>query len=531
MKKEKTRLLYLIAVALVLLCSVSLYIWKFDYFQVGTYMDDSEYIVLAKSIADGNDYGVSTDSGVVLPTRYPFGWPLLLSPIYALFGGSLQPLKALSLLFTVANTLLILGGWKYLGLPSPSMALAVAALYALSAMVVGHAGMLMSEPAFLFWTLLALILTFHIGRGSYYGTLSSVGLGIVLIFAVYVRTIGLGLLVASLIYLIVKKRWMNLITTALATTATLVLILVLTAVDRNDLISINEYAGQFRDPARWGQVGITENVISRAWQGAYEYFGVHLRNALIPFIGGTTTHTFLERLSLGFVPSLVSFLIIALVALGFALNVRALGLLPTHLYLPLYMAITVVWPWRDPRFLYGILPFLFAYLLAGGLALMQLPIPQRLRGRQVHVALGMIGPVVIVLLISAQVLASARIDNSLSHVRDFRVGTMWIRENTESDAVIIAEQPVTIYLYARRATINLPTGVTGLQAMGSQLGHPYVLIAPQLKWSDTGELSYDGNTQLLHEALQSGVVPATMVFENELEMVQVYRLGVSGDGQ
>ena len=74
--------------ALVLLIAVSLglYLWRFDSFQVGTYMDDAEYMVLSKSIAEGRDYGLINPPNEVLPTRYPFGWPLILAPVYALSG-------------------------------------------------------------------------------------------------------------------------------------------------------------------------------------------------------------------------------------------------------------------------------------------------------------------------------------------------------------------------------------------------------------------------------------------------------------
>ena len=39
-----------------------------------------------------------------------------------------------------------------------------------------------------------------------------------------------------------------------------------------------------------------------------------------------------------------------------------------HLYVPLYLGITVLWPWRGDRFLCGVLPFLVGHLLLGAAA-------------------------------------------------------------------------------------------------------------------------------------------------------------------
>ena len=144
--------------------------------------------------------------------------------------------------------------------------------------------------------------------------------------------------------------------------------------------------------------------------------------------------------------------------------------------------------------------------------------------KQVTAALAVIGPVVLALLICAHLVASLRIKDSLNHVRDFRVGTTWIRDNAEADALIIAKEPHAIYLYAHRSTVDLPTSVADLQTIVSQWDHPYVLIAPKQDRSDAGEWSYDNSTQVLFEALQSGVVPAQIVFEDGSAMVRLYQV-------
>lgn len=70
------------AIAGLLVLAAGLYLYRFDSFQVGTYMDDAQYVVLAKSLVQGPAYGLVSGPGPALPTRFPFGWPLLLAPAY-----------------------------------------------------------------------------------------------------------------------------------------------------------------------------------------------------------------------------------------------------------------------------------------------------------------------------------------------------------------------------------------------------------------------------------------------------------------
>jgi 4-amino-4-deoxy-L-arabinose transferase-like glycosyltransferase len=521
----RDRVSYAVVLLALLVASLGLYLYAFDSFQIGTYQDDAQYVVLAKSIAGGGPYGLVHPPDAVMPTRYPFGWPLLLAPAYALFGN-FQSLKLVSLFFTLANTLLIAGGWKYLGFPGRSLGLATAALYAASPLVVGHARMVMSEPAFLFFVLLGLILTTQsTSRGSRQSPVLSIGLGVTWMFAGYVRTIGFALAPASALHLIGNRKLPQLVSAAFGLSASIAIVLIATPLSWQDLVAVSEYRNQFVDPSGWGQDQVSAAIPPRVVQGLSAYAGSHVRDSLIPFVGGPTTQWILGEFGLGFLPLFVSVLMLALILIGYASNIHEKGLLPTHVYVPLYMAVTIVWPWRGERFLYGVLPLLFAYLLIGGKAL----------GARFYKRVGdrkylqrwvlRLGLSALVLLLSLQVIRSMLIDDSLNHVRDLRVGTTWIKENTASDAVIIAEQAPAVHLYAERATIELGRDLRALNARLTQGNAIYLLLAPALKWSDSGQLEYSSSTRLVLSTLHSGDGPtACLVFEDIANLVQVYRL-------
>jgi hypothetical protein len=91
-----------ILIILIFTC-IALSLKNYDQFQIGVWMDDAHYAVLAKSIIFSDTYGIINSPGHPLPTRYPFGFPLLLSSIVWLFPTTPELLNLISLLATLIN--------------------------------------------------------------------------------------------------------------------------------------------------------------------------------------------------------------------------------------------------------------------------------------------------------------------------------------------------------------------------------------------------------------------------------------------
>jgi hypothetical protein len=511
---------FLSGLLLLLIVAAALSLWKFNHFQVGTYMDDAQYIVLAESIVEGEDYGLIYPPQQILSTRFPVGWPLILSPFYKLFDGNIQSLKAASFLFTLANTLLIVVGWRLLGFLKRSVALLVAALYAVSPLVVGHAGMVMSEPAFLFFVLLGIMLAVRLSlstRGSAYIALL---LGVTWVFSTYVRTIGLTLVLATMFYLIWKRKWSTIVLASISSGLTLLIIISFTTIDGHDLINIVEYASQFEDPSSWGQKDVAIEVLPRIGQGIIIYFDSILRDTLIPFIGDPTSQTILNRVSLGFLPMLTSVFVFLLVSIGYAASVKRNWNHPVHLYVLAYIAVTIVWPWRGERFLYGVLPFLFGYLIGGVRVILDAVARQSRLKMQWAADLGWF---LLLLLLLAQIVRTAIIDDSLNHVPDLEVGTRWIRENTLMEAIVAAEQPAITHLFTQRSTIPLPHDTDAIQELVDQ-DVIYLLIAPELQWGD-GQIALSERSESLLADIRISDTHFSLVFEDPKAKVRIYRVG------
>jgi hypothetical protein len=150
-----------------------------------------------------------------------------------------------------------------------------------------------------------------------------------------------------------------------------------------------------------------------------------------------------------------------------------------HFFIPLYMLVTVAWPWRGERFLYGVLPFLYAYLLIGGLAIMRVAsmrfkYPERVS--KTWVSRLVVGAFVI--LLCAKFGRGTLIDGTRAHLGDLSAGAAWIQENAPSGAVVAAEQPWIAYLYTQRASVELPSNVPALRCLAARWDGVYLLIRP-----------------------------------------------------
>ena len=242
-----------------------------------------------------------------------------------------------------------------------------------------------------------------------------------------------------------------------------------------------------------------------------------------------------KRFGIPNLPLLTGLLIGCLILLGSFSVFQKQGLFPTVLIFEvLYFLAILLWPWRDARFLYPILPFLFYNFLWG----------IRILGKQLHrlrfipgritILAADFGLAIVILTIFSLSLYKgiSNHDNNLQYVRDLRVGTKWLKENSSNDAIVMAQQPQGIYLYSERKTVDYPleTDCQSTDQFEKTLrsqGIDYILIAPEMAWRPDGSLSYDKFTSetmlpTLDNLLEKDVVK--VVYASEFDLVVVYQL-------
>ncbi len=521
---------------LICLCAL-ISLRNYDSFQVGVYIDDAEYVILARSIVQEDSYGLHYAGETPLATRYPFGFPLLLSPLAALFPRQPHLMRYVSLFATGANAALLFWGWPYLSQSrSYGWALMVAALYALSPLVIRHSRMVMSEPLFTTLVLMGLVLTeWNLQRGVQRNG-PPLFLGVTLTLAAFTRTIGLVVMVAVLVRVTLstlapRVKLAFLARVALGGAALLILVLALTPVSVHDLIPA-EHAGALVRAAGPKQAVTGPSRVTRLARSFRTYVTEHLRNATSPIGGGISEAALGHRLGIPNLPLISGIAFGALIVIGHGTMLARHGLAPTAaLYHSFYLVAILLWPWPLVRFLYPVHPFLvYTFLLGIGAVAMAFGRAARLSKEASALASRRaVVAVAGLLLISALVVGATDIESSLVHTRDLRVGATWIRDHAAPDAIIMARHPQALYLYTERATIDYPAigTATELSEAMALFDVSYLLVAPRLMWQEDGALVYDILTQ-------ESILPAVdalhaagyleLVYESAEDRVQVYGL-------
>jgi hypothetical protein len=195
---------------LFLLLSAILGLLRFNSLQLGTSYDDAHYIILAESLSSGQGYQLINFPRPQIERAFPPGWSLLLTPLTFLFPGNYSVLKFFSLVLSLASIVLT---YKIFSkrLASPYLEM-LTGLVALNPLMVGTSVTVMSESAYLFFSLLALSL-FDKWKSmpSPQGGENSDWLILFAAFAAFyaqlIRTIGISLMAALVIYLLFARRF------------------------------------------------------------------------------------------------------------------------------------------------------------------------------------------------------------------------------------------------------------------------------------------------------------------------------------
>lgn len=174
--------------------------------------DNCNYISLAKNISNGLGYSIITPDGNVPASHYPPGYSAFLSIFMFLGINNLIFFKILNGLFLYLSLI----GLYYLTdkiTRNRNLALVTVVLAALSPQVLHFSNIVMSEMLFLFTSVLCLIALYQYSRNTknkkfwlspwFYMVVVSVA------FAYYLRTVGVALLFAILVFYLFRKEWMQ----------------------------------------------------------------------------------------------------------------------------------------------------------------------------------------------------------------------------------------------------------------------------------------------------------------------------------
>jgi len=405
--------------------------------------DSATYLILAKSLLQGSGYRELFDPGMPPHTQYPPGFPLILIPGLIIFGNNFALIK----LIIIG---LALGGFALLYLMLKRKEenrnwLFPLLILAVSPILLEYSHWILSEIPYLFFSLLAIYLfdRFSVLKRNNY--IFFILMAISVAFVYFVRTIGMSLVLACLIYLLYKKRWKELI------------ILVV-------IVGVFIIPWQIRNSKVGGQTG-----------GYFQQF--FAKNPYDPELGNITFSEYLSRVLANFklytfyvVPqilfpaitsivllNILGFVCLALLVTGFVVIIKRKTFGTWELYLLFFMGITLSWPqvWSGDRFLIPIIPFLLYYIISG------------LKHFSAWLKFKNLTPLIVILMVILALADSIKkIPTNLSNLSAYLKGDKyagysidwqqyfetltWLKENTPKVAIVVSRKPNFTYLLGQR---------------------------------------------------------------------------------
>lgn len=540
-----------------ILVAITLYLSLSNYqlYQFGAHVDDSRYLILGQSLLDSSQYGMINYPDETLPGKYPFGYPLLLVPSIAGFPGNFDALKFPSLFATLVNLSLIFWGWRYLSkTTSHWWGLGVAALYAFSPLTIDFSRQVMSEGFFTLFCLLAIVLTEEMVTRGPKRTLS-LALGIVLVFAVFTRTIGVILVASVLVYLFITKGrtfWREIVLILVQAAVFLGVVVALTSVQMRDLLPL-EYLNDENSrlftisaaargtttlesksepipsqaPSDWDQRWVAARDL--AYLGITRHLGPDVRAIALPIGGGEQERQLFERLGVPALPMLIDYFVSFLVIVGI---LRAWVLETFSLFLLFaiaYFVALLFWFWKEPRFLYPIQPQIFFGLLmglAGGIVWLVSKTVRQPSQRRIGNAAFLI---LVVIMAAGFVFKSTTLQDSRLHVGDIALRSGWLRPHSPPSAVILTEFPAPDYVYSGRKTVPyppLPFSASEFKSYLIEHKITHILLAPPIKWQTSYEPYYSNETNEILPLLDELTInhAVAQVYDSGATLIRVYQV-------
>ena len=443
---------------------------RFNSLQLGTSYDDAHYIILAESLSSGQGYQLINFPRPQVELAFPPGWPILLTPLTFIFPGNYTVLKVLSLVLWLASIILI---YKIFSrrIKPPHLEI-VTGLAALNPLLIGTSVTVMSESAYLFFSLLTLNL-FDVWSDKVDGKKDwlIVLIAVLALYTQLIRTIGISLAIVFLLYFLLTHRWRAAgITVGIFMTGALL------------QTWLNLHNGGSVVSASYEEQVFNSSILEKAgqmWSNLTGYSNEILAGTLIPVFGSKGT-AFLENYGLEALPVITNILILLLIVFGMVISAKKFHVM--DLYVVIYI-VGVLSFWNPQvgsvkaRFLIPAIPFLYFYLIRGIVWGVEKITRNRTRyGSRIEA--GLVIFMVLTLLIRNVQDWRNPIMNQMT---DLSIGASWIAENAPSDAVVMVNEPVPAYVHVKRTTIGYPNAGQDLETYLNNQGIDYIVVSPALQ--------------------------------------------------
>ena len=441
----------------IFLLSLGVSIFAFDE-KLSLTGDNTEFIILARAVAQGEGMSLINYPTPKVSTKYPFGLPVMLAPLAMLFDADAAPgampdwvmMKWLVVfMFCAAMVVLyhlVADQWGRVP------ALAVTGLSLTNPLVVDYGHQVMSEVPFLLFSLLALFcLELSMKQATIAGNYWLISGFAFMMWAYYVRSMGIVLVGAAIISVAQRRQFRKALAIAVGA-----VVVALPWTLRNRAVG----------------------------SGAVYLKQLILQNPYYPDRGIVTLADYIERISYNLLTYIVreipaalwphsqqtipiiqwnpdgveilspqALVVIALAAYTMVLCVsRGYHLLLLN-YLILSIGILIVWPWPSDRFLVPVVPLMILFTLRVVADLARRVGTRLGQGTSSGVnAVAMMGLLVMNGMGLDRVAALAQ-QTYPEFFRDYYAAGQWIKEHSSRNAVVCGRKPFWMYVVSGRKCV------------------------------------------------------------------------------
>ena len=451
---------------------------------IGDGYDDGHYIALAQALAQGKGFSQPQLPGNPPEAQYPPGWPLLLAPVWLIapdFPANAVGFKFVALLCALAFAALTFGWLRWRG-ESARVAWLVTALTLFNPLVFGYATSAFSEMAFGACSILALWLVEKYTRDAPAWRVALLA-SLALACAFYLRTFGVTLVAAAIVYSFLRSRRVG------ARLTVLVVAWILPWVVRGALLPDGSpYLQQFllksQEQPELGTIGAFDLMV-RVILNVRAYLLAGLPGVVMPSQVPLTFVNLAEGLRVG-APFVASDIVLAVVVSGAVLAPIVLRRALVDWYIAFYLALGLLWNWEPIRFLVPLIPLLYANVLNEIALFGQALKPAWQR------AASMIGVTLVMLFIVANVIVQARfawtVHQTTMPTAEWAARARlfdWIKHNTSPHSMLASLNDYQLYLYTQRPVIRT---IGSFEAL-TRAGVEYVILVPYGGVMVEGDLS------------------------------------------
>lgn len=439
--------------------------------------DNICYFTLGKALASGYGYVDIISPGLVPNNHFPPGYPFIISLFMRIGFDEIGFFYGLNGLFTFLSIAILYKLLIRLDF-SNRFAFVVCFFVTINTGIISFAITNMSEIPYLLFSLLALYLFAGLDfKKSVYLDFRFLLIMVMVVSAYYIRTSAITLILAMAIVLLVKKKWVHLLSFL-----TIFFLAILPWHLRSNALGGNSYVKQLlsKNPyaPELGKAGMND-FLDRMSKNLSRYISTEIPSSITGQFFENVTNPTIKDWVIGIAILLLVFYAIVKLA-------KSVKILPILLYMVFTAGMLSLWPekWTGIRFMLPIVPLLLFLILYSINSLFEI-LGHQLKVNWNSYVLCVAG---IFLLAPLRLLGRmGEVPYPQAYQNYFDIAE-WAKINTPENSIICCRKPELFYLFSERKCVNYPYSLNA-DSVFHFLEHAQVdfVVVEQLGYSSTGK--------------------------------------------